>query len=211
MSAPSAGAVPPELSVTRLLDRVRDGAPEAFDDLLVIVYDELRVMARHRLRHERRGHTLNTTALVHEAYLKLVGERERRWENRSHFLAVASLAMRRILINYAHARRAAKRGSGAVHVDLDSIPDLVDDDRVDELVALDEALTRLAEFNPRGARVVQYRFFGGLTHEETADALGVSTVTARRAWGASKAWLRIELGEDVLPASDCNPNEAETP
>lgn len=184
---------------TEGLARLRDGDPDALDRLFPIVYDELRNLAHGKLRLERPDHTLSTTALVHEAYMRLVAERDRKWQDRAHFLAIASLAMRRILINYAEARRAAKRGGGAVPVPLEGIADLVDEDRVEELLSLEEALNRLEAFNPRGAQVVQLRFYGGLTHEEAAEVVGVSTITVRRAWTAAKAWLRRELGDD-LPA-----------
>ena len=166
-----------------------------------MVYDELKGMARGKLRLEREGHTLNTTALVHEAYLKLVNQDRVEWQSRSHFFAVAAQAMRRILVDYAKMRNAARRGGGAAHVPLDaaSEPGPSDESLSDaqalELIDLDEAIQRLAEFNPRGADVVLYRFFGGLSYGEIADVLGVSEITARRAWTAAKAWLSRELGD----------------
>lgn len=186
---PNAGAG----EITGLLAQARGGNVEALNRLLPLVYDELRRIAHRRLRVERNGHTLNTTALVHEAYLKLVDQRCVDWQGRAHFYAVASESMRRILINYAHARRAQKRGSGAVHVPLDDALATLDNEQLDELIEIDAALTRLKAFNPRGAEVVVYRFFGGLGHEEIAKIMGVSTVTVRRYWTAAKAWLRAEL------------------
>ena len=184
--------------LTSLLVMASDGNVDALNELFPLVYDELRRLARSRRRAERSDHTLNTTALVHEAYLKLVQQNRVQWQNRAHFYAVASRAMRRILINYAEARRAAKRGGGAVHAPLDEGMAHFSDAQVDELLALDEALERLKAFNPRGAEVVVYRFFGGLTHEEVAHVMGTSPVTVRRAWSTARSWLRRELRE-ALP------------
>jgi RNA polymerase sigma-70 factor (ECF subfamily) len=179
--------------VTQLLAQASGGDIAALNRVLPLVYDELRRIAHMRLRAERDGHTLSTTALVHEAYLKLVEQERVEWRSRTHFYAVASEAMRRILVNYAHARRAAKRGGGAVHVPLDEALVPLDDEQVEELIEIDEALTRLEAFNPRGASVVVHRFFGGLGHAEIAEILGVSEVTVRRSWTSAKAWLRGEL------------------
>jgi len=180
--------------VTRLLAQASGGNVEALNRVFPFVYDELRRIAHLRLRAERDGHTLNTTALVHEAYLRLVDQERVEWSGRTHFYAVASEAMRRILVNYAHARRAAKRGGGAVHVPLDDALVTLTDEQADGLIQIDEALARLKEFNPRGASVLVHRFFGGLRHAEIAEAMGVSEVTVRRAWTAAKTWLRGELG-----------------
>jgi RNA polymerase sigma factor (TIGR02999 family) len=174
---------------------------EALNELFPLVYDELRRLARRRLRREREGHTLTPTALVHEAYLKLVGQTRVEWQNRAHFYAVASQAMRRILINHAEARNAQKRGGSAPHLSLDEVELAFTDDEVEELLVLDRALERLTEFNPRGADVVVYRFFGGLTHAEIAEVMDMSAVTVRRAWGAARSWLRRELRES-LPGWD---------
>ena len=179
--------------VTRLLAEASGGNVEALNDLFPLVYDELRRIAHQRLRRERPGHTLSTTALVHEAYLKLAEQKRVEWQSRAHFYAVASHAMRRILVNYAEARRAGKRGGGAEHVPLEEALVALDDAQLDELLAIDEALDRLKAFNPRGAEVVVHRFFGGLGHEDIAEALGVSVVTVRRSWTVAKAWLRKEL------------------
>ena len=190
--------------ITRLLAEAALGNKEGLDRLLPLVYEELARLARHKLRSERIGHTLSTTALVHEAYLKLVDQSRVEWRDRHHFFAVASEAMRRILIDYAKQRHAAKRGGKAVHVELDlaggvvATDQLLSDDQATELLALDDALERLASFNPQGARVVQYRFFGGLSNAEAAAVLGVSERTVRRSWTMAKAWLRNELA-DALP------------
>lgn len=180
-------------AVTELLAEASGGNVEALNRLVPLVYDELRKIAHAQLRRERPGHTLNTTALVHEAYLKLVDQDRVEWRDRAHFYGVAAQAMRRILVNYAEARRAQKRGGDAEHVLLDESLVALDDGEIDEILALDQALTRLEEFNPRGARVVEYRFFAGLQHDEVAEILDVSAVTVRRAWGAAKSWLRREL------------------
>jgi RNA polymerase sigma-70 factor, ECF subfamily len=181
--------------VTALLIAASGGNVEALNQLFPLVYDELRRLARQRLRAERGDHTLSTTALVHEAYLRLVGQTQVQWQSRAHFLAVASTAMRRILINYAEMRKAGKRGGGALHVALEGIGVVFTEDQADELLALDQALDRLKAFNPRGADVITYRFFGGLTHEEIAGVMGTSTITVRRAWSTAKSWLRRELRE----------------
>ncbi|MEZ4425586.1 MAG: sigma-70 family RNA polymerase sigma factor [Gemmatimonadota bacterium] len=188
---PSSGAV------TRLLLDLRGGDERAVDHLLPLLYEELRILAAQRLRHERPGHTLGATALVHEAYLKLVDQSRVEWQSRAHFLAVASQAMRRILINHAEARQAAKRGGGAAHVPLDEVADLLTEAQVAELVALERALADLERVNPRGAHVVTYRFFGGLTFDEIAEAMGIAPITARRSWDAARAWLRRALREDL--------------
>ncbi len=185
--------------VTRLLHDASHGNREAFDRLLPMVYDELRRVAANQMSRERAGHTLSATALVHEAYVKLVGQDRVEWAGRSHFFAVASQAMRRVLVTYAESRRAKKRGGGAVHVPLDAVPTLTAA-QADDVLDLHEAMNRLAAFNPRGARVVECRFFGGMAHPEIAEVLGVSEPTVRRAWSAARAWLRRELGDGRDPA-----------
>jgi RNA polymerase sigma factor (TIGR02999 family) len=181
--------------LTDLLQEASGGNVDALNRLFPVVYDTLRDLARSRLRAERDGHSLNTTALVHETYLKLVDQTRVEWKDRAHFYAVASQAMRRILVSHARAKGAAKRGGDAIHVALEAAPIALPSDSLDELIALDQALERLEEFNPRGARTVEYRFFGGLSYEEIGEALGTSAVTARRAWTAAKAWLERELRE----------------
>ena len=188
--------------ITELLQSASSGDREAFARVVSLVYDELGVLAHQRLRAERPEHTLNTTALVHEAYLKLAQQQRVAWRNREQFLAVASEAMRRILIDHARQRARAKRGDGVTPVPLDEevlAPGvtLLDDAQADELLALDEALERLAAFNPEGARIVQFRFFGGLSNDEVATLTSSSERTVRRSWTAARAWLRRELGERV--------------
>ncbi len=197
--------------VTALLAQASGGDRAAFDRLLPSVYNELRQLAGARLRFERHGHTLNATALVHEAYFRLVGQERVEWQGRAHFFAIASQAMRRILINYAEARNAQKRGGGAPHVDLDAA-EAMPEEQATELLALDEALKELERFNERGARVVEYRFFGGLTHDEIAEAMGLSEVTVRRAWRSARAWLRDTLDPSVtLSWSEGEPDDRSSP
>lgn len=179
--------------ITRLLVDLAEGNEQALDRLMPLVYEELQRLARHHLRDERAGHTLNTTALVHEAYLKLVDQREVKWQNRAHFFALASMAMRRILVNYARRRNRAKRGGGTPRLTLDDGLVVMSDARAEEVVALDEALTRLEALNERAARVVECRFFAGLTIAETSEALGTSATTIKRDWRLAKTWLRREL------------------
>jgi RNA polymerase sigma factor (TIGR02999 family) len=178
--------------VTRMLSELAGGNAAVVNALMPLVYSELHRLAENRLRHERPDHTLSATALLHEAYLKLVGQDRVSWQNRAHFLGVAAQAMRRILINYAQQRRALKRGGDLVATTFDD--DLVPrDSRADELVDLDEALSRLEVLNARQASVVEYHFFGGLTHEEIAEVLAVSVPTVRRDWRLARAWLSKEL------------------
>ena len=182
----------PGNDITRMLAELTGGNQDVVNALLPLIYDELHGMADNQLRRERKDHTLNATALVHEAYLKLVDQSRVSWQNRAHFLGVASQAMRRILINYAEQRRALKRGGEMVATTFDD--DLVPrETRADQLIDLDEALTRLKALNGRQAAVVEYRFFGGLTHEEIAEVVGVSVPTVRRDWRLARAWLSHEL------------------
>ncbi len=189
--------------VTRLLHALSGGQRDGFDRVVALVYDELAMLARQRLRSERDGHTLDTGALVHEAWLRLVDQTRARYRDRQHFLAVASEAMRRVLVDHAKAYRAAKRGGGVAPLAFDVLERIPapDDDvsRAECLVALDEALDRLAAVNPAGARIVQYHFFGGLTHEEIAELTGSSARTVRRSWMVAKAWLRREVGAGTPP------------
>jgi RNA polymerase sigma factor (TIGR02999 family) len=206
MSEPSAH--PPGHEITRLLAVASHGNEQALAELLPLVYEELRRIAHGKLRVEREGHTLNTTALVHEAYVKLVDQTRVEWRGRSHFFGVASEAMRRILIDYAKLRRARKRGSGAGHLPLEaaenlpSSPEAFSDAQALELIALDEALTRLAAFNPEGARIVQHRFFGGLSNDEVAEVTGSSERSVRRSWTVARAWLRRELEPSLAIEGD---------
>jgi RNA polymerase sigma factor (TIGR02999 family) len=178
--------------VTRLLDAVSHGRADVLPELLPLVYDELRRLAASYLRRERADHTLQPTALVHEAYLKLVDQRLDRWQNRSHFFGIAAQAMRRILVDHARAHDAAKRGAGVERVTLDEHALLGESSSID-LIALDEALTRLATLDPRQARIVELRFFAGLEVDETARVLDVSPATVKRDWAMARAWLHREL------------------
>ncbi len=182
----------PERDVTDLLLDIPGGGRQAIDQLLPLVYDELRHVAHRLLLREDSGHTLTTTALVHESYVRLVDQRRVAWNDRAHFLAVASVAMRRVLVDYARRHRAAKRGAGRPSLPLDAAAALADE-RAEEMLALNEALTRLASLNERLARVVECRFFGGLTTEETAAALAVDPRTIERDWVKAKSWLFREL------------------
>ncbi len=185
------------LEVSTLLHGIRSGDDSATDRLFTVVYDELRAMARQKLRHEREGHTLNPTALVHEAWLKLVGQSED-WSNRKHFMAVAARAMRQVLIDHARARQAGKRGAGRTHVTFDEERIPADRDAA-RLIALDDALAELDSVSPRLARIVEYRFFAGLTEEEIAAVFDVSVRTVQREWRKARAWLSRELGADIDP------------
>jgi RNA polymerase sigma factor (TIGR02999 family) len=182
----------PSHDVTRLLDDLSDGRRQAFDELLPLVYAELRRRAANQLRRERRNHTLQPTALVNEAFLKLVDQRSVRWQNRVHFLSVASQAMRRILLDHARTHRRVKRGGAPAQVTLDEAL-MSEDSRSIDLLALDEALERLSALDERQARVVELRFFGGLSVEEAAEVLSLSPATVKREWSMAKAWLHAEL------------------
>jgi RNA polymerase sigma-70 factor, ECF subfamily len=184
---------PSPIEVTSLLVAWGNGDKQAMEQLMPLVYEELRRLASRHLGRERAGHTLQTTALVHEAYLRLVDQREADWQNRAHFFAVAAQMMRRILVDYARARRFAKRGGGARQVSLDEAL-VISDERAAEVVALDEALIALAEFDERKSNMVELRFFGGLSIEETAEVMGISPGTVMRDWTLAKAWLQREIG-----------------
>ena len=178
--------------VTLLLRQVKAGNTAAESRLLEVVYPQLRKIARQYLRRERTGHTLQPTALVNEAYLQLAGQMEKDWQNRSHFYAVAAQLMRRILVDYARQKKAAKREGSRRKVELtDALA--IASDRLDEILAIDEALSRLAAFDPRRSKVVEMRFFGGMTEEEAAEVLGVAARTVKRDWSIAKAWLHGEL------------------
>ena len=194
-SAPARFPVP-DADVTELLLDLQAGDSGAVDAILPHVYGELQDLARRQLRGERDGHTFDTAALVHEAYLKLIRQDRVDWQGRSHFLGVASLAMRRILVNYAKKRRAQKRGGGEMAVTFQD-DGVGREARTDDLLALDEALDGLAERSERQARVVEMWFFGGLTHAEIAEALGVSEPTIRRDWRVARAWLNQALQSEA--------------
>jgi RNA polymerase sigma factor (TIGR02999 family) len=180
-------------AVTQLLAKVGAGNQAAFDEVFPLVYAELRRIAAREMRREKPGRTLQTTALVHEAYLRLLKDASLSFENRAHFLGIAAHAMREILIEHARARSARKRGGGAVRLTLDDLVAPVPSLSIDVL-ALDEALQRLARLDERHARVVELRYFGGLSVEETAVALELSPATVKRAWTIARAWLYRELG-----------------
>ena len=182
-------------NVTLLLGQLGSGNQDAAEELMPLVYEHLKRIAHRQLQRERADHTLNTTALVHEAYMKLVDQDRVSWKNRSHFYAISSQAMRRILVNYAVTRKAQKRGGGQAIVAFDE-QFFVQEARADELIALDEALQGLAKLSERQSKVVEYRFFGGMTGEEIADILGVSLATVRLDWRLAKAWLSRELSEN---------------
>ena len=181
-------------SVTELLARARDGSGDAMDRLMPLVYDELRAIAHRQLRGERTQHTLSTTALVHEAYLKLVDQRRVNWQDRTHFFAVAARVMRRVLVDYARRRGAKKREGVRMEIPIEDAMIAIED-QADMLLELDEALTRLSERDERLARVVELRFFAGLTEDETAEVLGVSPRTVRYDWIKAKGWLYRELND----------------
>jgi len=185
---------PERSNITALLHEWSEGRTEALDELLPKVYDELHRRASAYLKHERPGHTLQTTALVHEAYLKLVDQRAvSGWNDRGHFFAVASQAMRRILVDYARQRHREKRGGVDEALPLEEALLAVADEADLDLVALDEALNRLAEIDPDQEKLVELRYFAGLSLDDAASALGVSRATAAREWQTAKAWLRREL------------------
>ncbi len=182
-------------AVTRLLAELRAGRPDVAEQVLPLVYDELRAIAARHMRRERPGHTLQATALVHDAFLKLVDQTRVEWQDRAHFFAIASQAMRRILVDHARARAAAKRGAGAAAVSMDETVLLGEQSALspEELLSLDAALDELASLDPGHARIVELRYFGGMTIEETAAALGMSPATLKREWSLARAWLRRRL------------------
>jgi RNA polymerase sigma factor (TIGR02999 family) len=186
----------------QLLRDVREGSRTAFDDLYAHVYDDLRRAAHQRLARYRTGQTLNTTALVHEAYLRLVDQSQMQWEDRAHFLALASRAMRFILIDHVRSRTAQKRGGAEEAIPLDAVQVAVDDQAAD-LLALNEALEQLAVHSSRLAQLVEYRFFGGLTYEEIAEVTGMSVPTVKRDWARARAWLfhAMQAEDEALPPS----------
>ena len=184
--------------VTRLLRDWSGGDQQALERLMPLIYTELRQLAHRCLHRERPGHTLQTTALVHEAYLKLIDQRDARWQNRAHFFAIAAQAMRRILVDSARRHTALKRGGPAENLSLDEAANVsVEPDPI--LLPLDEALGRLAEMDQQQGRIVELRYFGGLTIEETAEVLKLSKDTVKGEWAMARAWLRKELGDHRAP------------
>jgi RNA polymerase sigma-70 factor (ECF subfamily) len=184
--------MPPRSDATELLVAWSNGDQSAFDKLVPLVYQELRALARRYIRHERPDHTLQATALVNEAYVRLIDVNRIQWQDRAHFLAVAAQTMRRILVEFARQRHRQKRGGDAVRVRIDDVTEIAQDASAD-LVVLSDALSALATFDTRMSQVVELRFFGGLSVEETADVLNVSPETVMRDWKTAKAWLLREL------------------
>ncbi len=190
-------ASPQQQQVTQLLGDWRSGDGSALEKLIPLVQPELQRLARHYMSRERPGHTLQATALLDDAYLQLADKTHPQWQNRAHFFAVAAQLMRRIMVDHARQRNAAKRGGGAIKISLDECA-AVTETRADELLALDEAMERLATFDRRKAQVVEMRYFGGLTTEEIADVLKIHVNTVMRDWPAARAWLLAALsGEDM--------------
>lgn len=191
--------------VTGLLEELRNGNRAALDVLFPQVYEALRELAHRHRRHWQGNYTLNTTALVNEAYLKLVGQTRATWENRAHFFATAAKAMRQILMNYARSRRAQKRGGDHLKLSLDDIKESLSEDMVlseegaEALVVLDEALEKLEELSPRQSRIVECRFFAGMSIKETASALGIATATVSRGWKLTQVWLYREMKPELEP------------
>jgi RNA polymerase sigma factor (TIGR02999 family) len=188
-------ATPSQPDVTQLLLDWSKGDQESLDKLLPVVYQELRRLAQHYLQQERPDHTLQATALVHEAYLKLVDTTSVQWQNRAHFFAVAAQVMRHILVDAARQRCAQKRGGGQ-KLPLDEAIEVPDEPDDANLVALDEALNKLAEVDPRQSKIIELRYFGGLSVEETAEALGISPTTVKREWRVARAWLHRAVRHD---------------
>jgi RNA polymerase sigma factor (TIGR02999 family) len=191
MTVPSS----PTHDVTQLLVAWGNGDRAAFDRLMPLVYEELRRLARHYMSRERPGHTLQSTALVNEAYLRLVEQEGMRWENRAHFFGIAARLMRQILVDHAKSRQAAKRGGGQYRLSLSKVDRLTSRPDVD-LIALDEALGRLEVLDPQKSRIVELRYFGGLGIEETAEVMGISPAKVKRDWKMARAWLRCEIGDE---------------
>lgn len=187
---PDAEKIP---DISRVLEEWSNGQPEAPDKLMPLVYDELRRQAARYMRRERPGHTLQTTALIHETYLKLASQRDVDWQNRAHFFGVAAQAMKRILIDHAKGRHREKRGGAAENLPLDEARFVISGDKNVDLVALDEALTRLASFDPRQANIVDLKFFAGLSIDDIAETLNISPATVKREWNSAKAWLFHEI------------------
>ncbi len=196
-------APPSQTTVTRLLHELQGGNQAVLGELFSLVYEELHARAHRQRAHWHGDYTLNTTALVHEAYLKLVDQTQAAWESRAHFLGVAAKAMRHILVDYAKRRRAEKRGGDVQKLSLEEMKVSLEgmvvltEERAEALVALEEALERLMHVNEREARVVECRFFGSMTFEETAQALGVSVRTVKRDWAMAQAWLHREMQNEL--------------
>ena len=186
----------PQHDVTQLLNAWREGDQAAREELMTVVYNELHRLAHHYMKQEAPGHILQTSALLNEAFLRLVGQQNVQWRNRAHFFGIAAQMMRRILVDYARSRRYAKRGGGIREISLDEAL-TVCDQRSAEVVELDDALNQLAELDPRKSQLVELRFFGGLSIKETAEVLSVSPGTVMRDWTLAKAWLRREISTNA--------------
>jgi RNA polymerase sigma factor (TIGR02999 family) len=197
----SAPVSPDRTSVTALLIRARSGDSSALANVFPLIYQELRRLAEQQLRHEPDGHTLSPTALVHEAYMRLVDYTRMEWTGRAHFMAVAATAMRRILVEHARAQRSLKRGGKLRRISIEAV-ELGTDDQVELLIAVDTALAKLKEHDARQAQVVECRFFGGMTEEETAEALGVGLRTVKRDWAKAKSRLYREIVGDDSPEEE---------
>ena len=187
-----------ETEINQLLSEWSSGSRAALDEIMPLVYDELRRIAKNYLRRENAGHTLQTTALVHEAFIRLTAQQKVSWQNRAHFLAIAAKMMRRILVNHAETKYAGKRGAGAQKIELDEALVFCDEKNLD-LLALDEALKKLGEFDEQLCQIVELKFFGGLTNQEVAEVLPISLTTVKREWSTAKAWLLRELSEHQRP------------
>ncbi len=182
--------------LTQMLIQLSEGKAQVVDDILPLIYDELRRLAGNYLRRERSDHTLQPTALVHEAYLKLIDQTQVKWQNRAHFFGIAANIMRRILVDYARQHRADKRGGAAEKLPLKEEILIVSEGKSAELLALDEALENLAKIDSQKSKIVELRYFGGLSVEETAEVLGVSEITVKRHWRMAKAWLYGQLSQE---------------
>ena len=185
--------MPETNDITILLKQINSDDADSINRLIPIVYQQLKAIANNQMRHERANHTLSSTALVHEAYLKLVDQKNVNWQNRAHFFAISAQAMRRILINHAHKKLAAKRGGGQAFVTLDERNAGGINARAEEFIELDRALERLAELDERQARIVELRYFGGMTNSDIAEVLKISEATVQRSWSVARAWLKREM------------------
>ena len=193
--------MPASGNVTALLLSWREGDRKALEELIPIVYSDLRRIAARYMRSEKEGHTLQTTALVHEAYLRLIRERDRSWENRAHFFGVAAQIMRNLLVDHARSAARGKRGGNVVDMPLEESRAALSSFDPEQLLTLDDALRRLAEVDPRASRIVELRYFVGLTNEEIAEVMHLSENTVKRDWSTAKAWLRVKLRSRDLSAS----------
>ncbi len=184
-------------TITRWLRQLKEGDASAYDQLIPMLYDELHVIAQQRLRKERPNHTMGATALVNEVYLKFINQKQLDLADRGEFMAIASTAMRNILVDYARTKKRVKRGGGVSNVPLEEVEAFLSDREAEEVLVLDGALDRLAHINERASQVIQYRFFGGLTLDETADVMGISKRSVQRSWTTAKAWLRKEVAGEI--------------